>query len=62
MAGKMYWLLQEARELTGTATDLPTPLLTGAVAADNNVVRFDAGRMNIGPCKACDKCFTNDGA
>ena len=62
MAGKNVLVITGSPRVDGNSDRLADAFIDGAVAADNNVVRFDAGRMNIGPCKACDKCFTNDGA
>lgn len=58
MAGKNVLVITGSPRVDGNSDRLADAFIDGAVAADNNVVRFDAGRMNIGPCKACDKCFT----
>ncbi len=62
MAGKNVLVITGSPRIDGNGDRLADAFIDGAVAADNDIVRFDAGRMNIGPCKACDTCFTRDGA
>ena len=49
MAGKNVLVITGSPRVDGNSDRLADAFIDGAVAADNNVVRFDAGRMNIGP-------------
>ena len=62
MAGKNILVITGSPRVDGNSDRLADAFIEGAVSAENNVVRFDAGRMNIGGCKACDTCFKNGGA
>ena len=62
MSGKNVLVITGSPRVDGNSDRLADAFIDGAVSAENNVVRFDAGRMNIGPCKACGECFTKGGA
>ncbi|GFI62011.1 2-amino-4-deoxychorismate dehydrogenase [Clostridiales bacterium] len=62
MSGKNILIITGSPRVDGNSDRLADAFIDGAVYAENNVVRFDAGRMNIGGCKACDTCFTKRAA
>ncbi len=62
MSGKNILVLTGSPRVDGNSDRLADAFIDGAISAENNVVRFDCGRMNIGGCKACDTCFSKDGA
>ena len=62
MAGKNILVITGSPRVDGNSDRLADAFIDGAVVGENNVVRFDAGRMNIGGCKACDTCFTKGSA
>lgn len=42
----------------GNSDLLAEALISGAKEAGHEILRFDAGRKNIGGCKACNACFS----
>ncbi len=62
MSGKNVLVITGSPRLDGNSDRLADAFIDGAVSAENNIVRFDTGRMNIGPCKACGECYKKDGA
>ena len=62
MAGKNILVITGSPRVDGNSDRLADAFIDGALVGENNVVRFDAGRMNIGGCKACDTCFTKGNA
>lgn len=62
MPGKNVLVITGSPRIDGNSDRLADAFIDGAVSAENNIVRFDAGRMNIGPCKACGECYKKDGA
>lgn len=62
MSGKNVLVITGSPRVDGNSDRLADAFIDGAVSAENNIVRFDAGRMNIGPCKACGECFAKGGA
>ncbi len=62
MSGKKILVVTGSPRVDGNSDRLADAFIEGAISAENSVVRFDSGRMNIGGCKACDTCFSKDGA
>lgn len=62
MSGKKILVITGSPRVDGNSDRLADAFIEGAISAENSVVRFDAGRMNIGGCKACDACFSKEGA
>lgn len=62
MAGKNILVLTGSPRVDGNSDRLADMFIDGALAGENNVVRFDTGRMNIGSCKACNSCFSTGNA
>ena len=62
MSEKKVLVITGSPRLDGNSDRLADAFIEGAVSAENDVTRFDSGRMNIGPCKACGQCFTNGNA
>lgn len=62
MSGKNVLVITGSPRVDGNSDRLADAFIDGAVSAENNIVRFDAGRMNIGPCKACGECYKKEGA
>ena len=46
----------------GNSDMLAEAFIEGATSAGHEIRRIDAGRANIGGCRACEYCFTHDGA
>ena len=46
----------------GNSDQLAESFIRGAVNAGNQVLRFDAGRKQIGPCIGCQSCAKGTGA
>lgn len=46
----------------GNSDIMADEFIKGALEEGHDVVRFDVGRMKIGPCIACQKCFKGKGA
>ena len=46
----------------GNSSMLADEFIRGAEEAGNEVVRMDVGRADIHGCKACEYCFTHEGA
>ena len=62
MSGKNILVLTGSPRVDGNSDMLADAFIDGALSNENNVVRFDTGRMNIGCCKACDTCFSTGNA
>ena len=54
--GKNILVLTGSPRFGGNSDQLADAFIRGAVSAGNQVMRFDAGRKQIGPCIGCQSC------
>ncbi len=56
--GKTILVLTGSPRAGGNSDQLAEAFIRGAQGAGNQVLRFDAGRKNIGSCVGCGRCFS----
>lgn len=56
--GKTILVLTGSPRTGGNSDQLADAFIRGAANAGNSVIRFDAGRKQIGPCVGCQRCFS----
>lgn len=55
---KTILVLTGSARTGGNSDQLADAFVRGALASGKNVLRFDAGRKEIGPCVGCETCFS----
>lgn len=58
---KTILVLTGSPRLGGNSDQLADAFIRGAVNAGNQILRFDAGRKQIGPCIGCQACAAGNG-
>lgn len=58
---KTVLVLTGSPRVGGNSDQLAEAFIRGALNAGNHILRFDAGRKQIGPCIGCQHCFTGPG-
>lgn len=56
--GKTILVLTGSPRQGGNSDQLADAFIRGVYGAGNSVIRFDAGRKQIGPCVGCQGCFS----
>ena len=54
--GKTILVLTGSPRVGGNSDQLADAFIRGVASAGNQVLRFDAGRKQIGPCIGCQAC------
>lgn len=57
--GKKILVLTGSPRVGGNSDILADAFIRGAEEAGHTITRFEAGRKNIGGCKACNMCYSN---
>ena len=55
---KTILVLTGSARVGGNSDQLAEAFIRGAGNAGSNILRFDAGRKQIGPCNGCEACFS----
>ena len=55
---KTILVLTGSARTGGNSDQLADAFISGAIDSCKSVLRFDAGRKNIGPCNGCETCFS----
>ena len=55
---KRVFIVTGSPRAGGNSDQLAKAFAKGAQEAGHTVTTFDAGRSKIGPCRACDTCFS----
>ena len=55
---KTILVLTGSARVGGNSDQLADAFVRGVLASGKSVLRFDAGRKNIGPCMGCESCFS----
>ncbi len=61
MASKNIVVITGSPRPGGNSDILADAFIEGAIESGNTVLRFNAGRMDIRPCKACGYCLEHEG-